>query len=96
MTASSRTTRPNAIVKSREKEPIEDVVRPLCNISDRCYTHLKARCNLATSKRREDLPIISHISDEINELRARLKKLAARNIEAAPSISTSPFSAEIQ
>ena len=58
-------------------------------------THLEARRNSTTSRRRKDLLIVSPINDEINELRARLRKLAARNIEAAPSTSISPFSVEI-
>ena len=58
-------------------------------------THLEARHNSATSRRREDLPIVSSINEEINQLRARLEKLTARNIEAAPFTSTSPFSIEI-
>ena len=56
-------------------------------------THLEARHTLATSRRRVDLLVVSPINDEINELRARLEKLAARNTEAAQSTSTSPFSA---
>ena len=59
-------------------------------------THLEARCNSATSRRREDLSIVSPINDEINELRARLEKLAAKNTEAAPLTSTLPFSTKIQ
>ena len=58
--------------------------------------HLEARRNSTTSRRREDLPIIPPINDEINKPRTRLEKLAARNIEAAPLMSTLPFSAEIQ
>ena len=46
-------------------------------------THLAVRCTLATSKRREDLLVISPINDEINELTTRLETLAARNTEAA-------------
>ena len=52
--------------------------------------------NSATSRRREDLPIISLIKDKINELRARLEKLAAKNTKVAPSMSTSSFSTDIQ
>ena len=51
---------------------------------------------LATSRRRDELPVVSPINDEINELRARLEKLAARNTEVAQFTSTSPFSTEIQ
>ena len=60
------------------------------------HTNLKARRNSATSRRTEDLSIVSPINNEINELRARLEKLVARNTDAAPSTSTSPFSVEIQ
>ena len=59
-------------------------------------THLEARHNSVTFRMREDLPIVSPINDEINELKARLKKLVARNTEARPSTLTSPFSAKIQ
>ena len=45
--------------------------------------HLEVRHTLATSRRKEDLPVVSPINDEIIELRARLEKLAARNTEAA-------------
>ena len=40
--------------------------------------------------------VVSPVNDEINELRARLEKLAARNTEVVQSTSTSPFSVEIQ
>ena len=40
--------------------------------------------------------VVSSVNDEINELRPRLEKLAARNSEAAQSTSTSPFNVEIQ
>ena len=60
------------------------------------HTHLEARHNSATSRRRKDLPIVYPINDEINELRTTLMELAARNTELALSTSTSPFSAEIQ
>ena len=59
-------------------------------------THLEARRNSTTSRKRNDLPAFSSINDEINELRDRLVKLAARNTEAAPSTTTFPFSIEIQ
>ena len=58
--------------------------------------HLEARCTSATSRRRQEEAIVSLVNDEINKLRARLKKLAARNTETAQSTSTSPFSVEIQ
>ena len=59
-------------------------------------THLEARRNSATFRRRDGLLAFSPINDEINELRDRLEKLAARNTEATPSTRTSFFSAEIQ
>ena len=45
--------------------------------------HLEERRTSATSRRREEVLVISPINDEINELRARLEKLVARNTEAA-------------
>ena len=103
MTALGSTTRPDAIVKSREREIAEDALRPSRNVFDRLgrsrgedmRTPLEARRTSATSRRREDLPIVSLINDEINELRVRLEKLAARNTEATQSTSTSSFSAKI-
>ena len=91
MTILGRIIRPDAIVKSQEREITEDDLRPSCNVFDRLgqsrgedmRTYLEVRRTSATN-------------DEINELRARLEKLAARNTEAAPSTLTSPFSAEIQ
>ena len=59
-------------------------------------THIEARCTSATSRRREDLPVVSPINDEINELKVKLKKWVASDIEAVQSTSTSLFSAEIQ
>ena len=59
-------------------------------------TYLEARCTSATSRRRQEEAVVSPVNDEINELKARLEKLEARNIKAAQSTSTSPFSAEIQ
>ena len=59
-------------------------------------THSDARRTSATSRRRQEEAVVSLVNDEINELRARLNKLAAKNTEAAQSTSTSPFSVEIQ
>ena len=59
-------------------------------------THLEARHTLVTSRKRREEPVVSQVNDEINELRAKLEKLAARNTEATQSTSTSPFSMEIQ
>ena len=55
------TTRPEALMKSWEREPIEDALRPSDNIFDRLgrnrdddlRTHLKVRRNLVTSRREE-------------------------------------------
>ena len=88
-TSSGRTTRPEAAIRSQEREPIEDTLRSSCNVFDRLgrnrdedmCIHLEARRNSTTSRKREDLPVISPINDEINELRARLKTLAAKNTE---------------
>ena len=103
-TTSGCTTRLEAPIKSREREPTEDALRPSHNIFNRLgrnrdedmRTHLEARHNSATSRRREYLPIAFVINDEVNEMRARLEKLATRSTEATLSMSTSPFSAEIQ
>ena len=80
MTASGHTTRPNAIGKSREREIIEDALRPSHNVFDRLgrsrgkdmRTHLEASRTSATSRSKEDLLVVSPINDEINELKARL------------------------
>ena len=58
-------------------------------------THLEARHTSVTSRRREDLLVVSPINDEINELKARLEKLVGRNTEVAQSTLILPFSAEI-
>ena len=50
--------------------------------------NLEAKHTSATSRRRGEEPVVSPINDEINELRAKLEKLAARNTEAAQSTST--------
>ena len=42
------------------------------------------------------MPTFSTVHDEINELRKRLDKLAAKSSEAAPSTTSLPFSLEIQ
>ena len=104
MTTLGRTTRPDAVLRSKERKFIEEALRLSSNVFDRLgrsrgedmCTHLEVKCTLATSRRREDLPVIYPINDEINELRARLEKWEARNIEAAQSTSNSPFSPEIQ
>ena len=103
-TASSRPTRPEAPMKLCEMEQTEDALRPSHNVFDRLgrnkdedmRNHLEARRNSATSRRRDDLSTFSPIDDEINELRDRLKKLAAKNTKVEPSTITSPFSMEIQ
>ena len=96
--------RPGATTRWQEKGVTEDPNRPLRNVFDRLgrdrredmRTHLDARRALVISKRRQEEAVVSPVNDEINELRARLKKLAARNTEAAQSTSTSSFSVEIQ
>ena len=87
MTASGCTTRPDAIVRSWEREITEDALRLLLNVLDRLgrskgedmCTYLEVRCTLVTFRRREDLSVVSLINDEINELGVRLEKLGARN-----------------
>ena len=86
MTVSGRTTRPDTIAKSHEREPTEDALRPSRNVFNRLgqsrgkdiCTHLEARHNSMTSRRREDLPIVSPTNDEINELRPRLEKFGGQ------------------
>ena len=51
-------------------------------------TYLKARHASVTSRRRPEKAVVSSVNDEINELRVRLEKLAARNNEAAQATST--------
>ena len=46
-------------------------------------THLEVRRALATSRKRQEEAVISPVNDEINKLKARLEKLAARNTKAA-------------
>ena len=58
--------------------------------------HLEEKRTSVTSKRRKEELVISPVNDEINELKARLDKLAARNTEASQSTSTLQFSAEIK
>ena len=57
--------------------------------------HLEARRTSATSRMRQEEAVVSLVNNEINQLRARLEKLAARNTEATQSTSTSLFSVEI-
>ena len=66
------------------------------SIGEDIRTHLEARRTSATFRRRQEGAVVSPVNDEINELRARLEKLAAKNTEAAQSTSTSPFSVQIQ
>ena len=104
MITSGCTTTPDAIVKSWEMEITKDALRPSHNVFDRLgrsrgedmHTHLEARRTSITSIKREELPVVSPINDEINELRAKLEKLAARNTEAAQSTPISSFGGEIQ
>ena len=60
------------------------------------HRHLEIRHTSATSRKRQEEAIVSTVNDEINELKARLEKLAARNTEASQSTLTLPFSTEIQ
>ena len=79
-TTSGGTIGPNATIRSQEREVTKDARRPSCNVFDRLSRsrgeeirrHLEARLTSATSRKREEVPVISLINDEINELRARL------------------------
>ena len=85
-------------------ELIGNALRPSHNVFDLLgrnkdedmHTHLDARHNSATSRRIHNPPTFSPLNDEIKELRDRLEKLVAKNIEATPTTMNSPFSAEIQ
>ena len=76
---------------SQERGVTEDAHRPSRNVFDRLgrsqgedmSKHLEARSTLATSRMREEEPVVSPVNEKINELKARLEKLAARNTEAA-------------
>ena len=59
-------------------------------------THLEARRTSVTSRMRQEEAIVSPVNDKINELKALLKKLAARNTEVAQSTPTLSFSTKIQ
>ena len=91
-------------MKSQENEPTEDAPRPSHNVFDQLgqnkdedmRTHLDASHNSATSKRKDNPSSFSPLNDEINKLRERLEKLGTKNIEAAPTATTSPFSVGIQ
>ena len=56
----------------------------------------RGKAQLSKLQKERGPPLLSLINNEINKLRARLKKLAARNTEAATSTLTLPFNAEIQ
>ena len=99
MTTSGRTTKLDAMVRSWEGETIEEALSPSHNVFNRLgqsrgediRTNLEVRHTSATSKRRKDLPVVSPIHDEINELRAMFKKLVAGNTGAAQSTSILSF-----
>ena len=50
----------------------------------------------ATSRKRDELPVVFPIIDEINELRVRLEKLVARNTKVVQSTIVLQFSVKIQ
>ena len=83
--------RPGATTRSKEKGVTDDPNRPSRNVFDRLSqdriedmrTHIDARHASVTSRRRQEEVVVSPVNDKINELRARLEKLAARNIEVA-------------
>ena len=55
----------------------------------------RGEAHISDLQKERGVPFISLMNNKINELRARLEKLAARNIEATQSTSTSSFSADI-
>ena len=65
------------------------------NAEEDLRARLDARRTSTSSKKNEVLAF-SPVHDEINELRKRLDKLAAKSSEATPFTTSSPFSLEIQ
>ena len=65
------------------------------NAEEDLCVHLDARRTSASLKKNY-VAAFSLVHDEINELRKRLDKLAAKSSEVKPSIISSPFSLEIQ
>ena len=88
---------------SQEKERTRGGPKPTRNVFDRLgqnaeedlCAHLEARRMTASSKK-NDMPTFSPMYDEINELKKRLDKLAAKSSKATPSTTSSPLSLEIQ
>ena len=88
---------------SQEKERTGGGQKPVRNVFDLLgqnakedlRIHLDARRTLASSKK-NDMLAFSPMHDEINELRKRMDKLAAKSLETTPSITSLPFSLEIQ
>ena len=88
---------------SQEKEQAEVAPKLSHNVFDRLghnaeeylHAHLDARRTSASSKK-NNVPAFSLVHDEINELRKRLDKLAAKSFEATPSSTSSLFNLEIQ
>ena len=82
--ASGHTILPRVTTKSQERGITEDPIRPSRKVFDRLdrnrgedmRTQLEARRTLATSRRRQEEAVVSLVNNEINELRARLEKLA--------------------
>ena len=96
-TVLGRTVRPSAIARSQAHRSSRNVFDRLGRSrGEDMRTHLEVSHTSTTSIMRQEEAVISSFNDKINELRARLEKLAARNTEAVQSISTSPFSVEIQ
>ena len=65
------------------------------NTEEDLRNHLDARKASASSKK-NDVPTFSLMYDEINELRKRLGKLAAKSSEVTFSTTSSHFNLEIQ
>ena len=102
-TVSGLSLRSVAPPRSQENERTGGRPKPTRNVFDRLSqnakedlrVHLDARRTSVSSKK-NDMPTFSPGHDEINELRKRLDKLAAKSSEVAPSTTSSPFSLEIQ
>ena len=83
-------------VNWRRAKPTRNVFDRLSqNTEEGVRVHLDAR-RTSTSLKKNDVPTFSPIHDEINELRKQLDKLTAKSSKVAPSITSSPFSLEIQ
>ena len=91
-----------ATQRSQEKERTGGASKLTRNVFDRLgqnvkkdlRAHLDAKRTSASSKK-NDVLTFSPMHDEINELKKRLDKLAAKSSKAIPSTTSLPFSLEI-